>query len=92
MTADPIVDYILTDHAVIEMGRRGLEEKDIDAVLKNPGQRLDARPGRVVLQSKYPEGGTEYLLRVFVDIDRTPAEVVTAYRTSKVAKYWKDEP
>ena len=92
MAADPIVDYILTDHAVIELSRRGLEEQAIDAVLRNPEQRLDSRPGRVVLQSKYQGGGTEYLLRVFVDIDRTPAEVVTAYRTSKVAKYWRDEP
>jgi uncharacterized protein YuzE len=25
---------------------------------------------------------------VFVDADRCPAEVVTVYRTSKIAKYW----
>ena len=92
MAAESIVDYILTDHAVIEMGRRALEEKDVDAVLRNPGQRLELRPGRVVLQSKYLEGGTEHLLRVFVDIDRTPAEVVTAYRTSKIGKYWRADP
>ncbi|MGH7870701.1 MAG: DUF4258 domain-containing protein [Candidatus Binatia bacterium] len=92
MAADTIVDYILTDHAVQELRRRGLGKHDIDAVLKNPGQRLDLRPGRVVLQSQTQEGGTEYLLRVFVDIDRSPAEVVTAYRTSKVAKYWRDQP
>ena len=90
MAADPIVDYIFTEHAVIEMGRRGLEGKDVEALLRNPGQRLELRPGRVVLQSKYLEGGADYLLRVFVDIDRTPAEVVTAYRTSKIAKYWRD--
>ncbi len=30
-----------------------------------------------------------YLLRVFVDIDRVPAEVVTVYLTSRVAKYWR---
>jgi len=52
---------------------------------------LDVRPGRAVFQSKTEEDGTEYLLRVFVDVDRIPAEVVTAYRTSKVAKYWRDE-
>ena len=92
MAADPIVDYILTDHAIRELRRRGLDKQDIGAVLRNPGQRLDVRPGRVVLQSKTQEGGTEYLLRVFVDIDRSPAEVVTAYRTSKVAKYWRDQP
>ncbi len=28
-----------------------------------------------------------YLLRVFVDIDRIPPEVVTVYRTSKITKY-----
>jgi hypothetical protein len=32
-----------------------------------------------------------YLLRVFVDIDRRPAEVVTAYRTSRIEKYWREE-
>ncbi len=28
------------------------------------------------------------LLRVFIDIDRQPAEVVTTYVTSNVSKYW----
>jgi hypothetical protein len=35
---------------------------------------------------------TLYLARVIVDIDRRPAEVVTVYRTSKVARYWRAEP
>ena len=78
MAAAPIVDYILTDHAIRELERRGIGEQDIDGVLKNPAQCLELRPGRVVLQSKTQDGGTEYLLRVFVDIDRNPAEVVTA--------------
>lgn len=30
-------------------------------------------------------------MRVFVDVDREPAEVVTVYRTSKIAKYWRAE-
>jgi hypothetical protein len=69
-----------------------LEKREIDEVLKNPGQRWGLRPGRAVLQSKTKQDETEYLLRVFVDIDRKPIEVVTAYRTSKIAKYWRDEP
>jgi hypothetical protein len=92
VAAAPITDYILTDNAVRELRRRGLEKREIDEVLKNPGQRWDLRPGRAVLQSKTKQDETEYLLRVFVDIDRKPAEVVTAYRTSKIAKYWRDEP
>jgi hypothetical protein len=33
-----------------------------------------------------------YLIRVIVDVDRKPAEVVTVYRTSKISKYWKESP
>jgi len=55
-----------------------------------PEQREAVRPGRDVLQSRLElEGGT-YLVRVFVDVDREPAEVVTVYRTSRITKYWSD--
>ena len=37
-------------------------------------------------------GDKTYLLRVFVDVDRHPAEVVTVYLTSRIAKYWRAEP
>jgi hypothetical protein len=37
------------------------------------------------------EGGV-YLVRVFVDVERDPPEVVTVYRTSNIAKYWRVEP
>jgi hypothetical protein len=29
----------------------------------------------------------DYVVRVFVDVDRTPPQIVTAYRTSKLTKY-----
>ena len=89
--AEPNTDYIITDHATAEIERRGLSLETIDEILKSPEQRLDVRPGRVVLQSRVQEFSSEYWVRVFVDIDRTPAEVVTAYRTSKVFKYWRAE-
>lgn len=44
-----------------------------------------------MLQSRIELKGRIYLVRVFVDIDRVPPEVVTAYRTSKIEKYWRDE-
>ena len=61
-------------------------------VLVAPEQRHRVRPGREVLQSRVTFGDKTYLVRVFVDVDRKPAEVVTAYRTSKIAKYWRAEP
>jgi hypothetical protein len=91
VAAEPITDYTISDHATAEIERRGLSRETIDGILKNPEQRLDVRPGRVVLQSRVQEFGSEYLVRVFVDIDRKPAEIVTAYRTSKIFKYWRAE-
>jgi hypothetical protein len=75
------------------MERRGLNEETVRAVLAGPEQRLEVRPGRVVLQSRVSMGMPRrtYLVRVVVDVDRHPAEVVTVYRTSKIAKYWREE-
>jgi len=42
-----------------------------------------------VLQSRIAFGATVHLVRVFVDVDRSPAEVVTVYRTSDILKYWR---
>ena len=74
---------ILTDHALRQMNRRHVTAAEVRRVLAMPEQVLEVRPGRVVVQGLRDE----YLLRVFVDVDRTPAEVVTVYRTSKIAKY-----
>jgi hypothetical protein len=89
----PITEYRLTDHVRLEMGRRQITEEEIDRVLSAPGQAETLRPGRVVYQSRLELGEPLkiYLIRVIVDIDRKPAEVVTVYRTSKIKKYWRKE-
>jgi hypothetical protein len=76
--AEPIDGYEITEHAAFEMQRRHIGE-----------QRYRVSPGREVLQSRIRVAGKPYLLRVFVDVDRQPPEVVTVYRTSRVAKYWR---
>jgi len=65
----------------------------VHLVLIEPEQRLDIRPGRVVLQSRVRVGTPErsYLVRVFVDMTTSPPEVVTLYRTSRVTKYWRSQ-
>ena len=84
--------YLLTEHARVQMARRGLSESLVAEILRGPEQRLPAGPDRAVLQSRMPgaEAGKVYLVRVLVDVGKTPPEVVTAYRTSKVSKYWED--
>jgi len=79
---------VLTDHALEQMADRQVTEEQVRGVLRAPERVLAVRPGRVVAQSicRFARG-REYMVRVFVDADRTPAEVVTVYRTSKIAKY-----
>ena len=94
MKPTPINEYVLTPHAEKEMSRRGLSEDIIRAVLEAPEQWETVREGRVVLQRRLliGEPARMYLVRVFVDIGRQPPVVVTAYRTGKLEKYWKEEP
>jgi hypothetical protein len=90
--AEPIDNYFVTSHAAFEMRRRGIEEGAVRRILAAPEQRHAVRPGRDVLQSRIAYAGKTYLLRVFVDLDRDPAEIVTVYRTSRIVKYWRAEP
>ncbi|MBC7226719.1 MAG: DUF4258 domain-containing protein [Thermoflexales bacterium] len=87
----PITCYRITDHAHQEMTRRQITEEDVAKVLAAPEQIEFVREGRAVYQSRLPSGEPPkmYLLRVLVDVDRVPPAVVTVYRTSKVAKYWR---
>jgi hypothetical protein len=85
--------YCLTTHALEEMVRRQISEHDIARVLAAPEQMQMLRPGRAVYQSRIEMGKPAklYLVRVFVDVGFNPPQVVTAYRTSKIAKYWRTE-
>lgn len=75
----PIANYTIADHAAMEMRRRQIEEGIVGRVLTAPGQRHSVRRGRDVLQSRINVAGKTYLIRVFVDVDRDPAEVVAVY-------------
>ena len=86
-------DAVLTPHAAYEITRRGLDEKTIRAVAENPEQSEQLRKGRWVFQSRLEMGSPPktYLVRVIVDTDHSPPEIVTAYRTTKITKYWRKE-
>lgn len=88
-----IATYRLTDHARLEMTRRQISEAEVASVLAAPEQTECVREGRAVYQSRLELGAPSktYLLRVVVDIDRQPSEVVTVYRSSKVQRYWRGE-
>lgn len=88
------MNFRLSRHAEWEMARRNIPAAMVQAVMDSPEQRLrdESRAGAWVYQSRLRfEDGKLYLLRVVVAEEHTPPLVVTAYRTSKIEKYWSAE-
>jgi len=79
-------------NAAFQMERRRLSEEIVREVLAAPQQRLSVLGGREVFQSQMTIGGRRYLVRVIVDLYKNPPEVVTVYRTSKISRYWRNQP
>jgi Domain of unknown function (DUF4258) len=75
-------------HARFEMRRRRISAAQIIATIRAPGQVLPSRKGRRIYQS-FLGAARRLLLRVIVKEDANAYHVVTAYKTSKIAKYWK---
>ena len=85
MTTKPIR---ITTHARFEMSRRGIRLADVVAVVRHPGQILPSVKGRKIYQSRIGPTG-RVLLRVIVRERATAYHVITAYKTSKISKYWR---
>lgn len=80
--------YLLSRRVLQEIERRGIPLSLIESVLEKPDQIVTERGAAKAYQSKREIDGKMFLLRVVVDDSADPAVVVTAYRTSKIAKYW----
>ena len=81
---------IFTEHARRQAARRGIAESTVLEVATAPEQALVVRPGREVRQSRVTlADGACRLVRVVVDTIGDDTKVVTVYRTSKLAKYWR---
>ncbi len=88
MTEKPA--YKLTEHARLEMELRQITLAMIDALMHSPEQILDTTNQRKVYQSQVKIEGKMYLIRAIV-ADKDPLTIVTIYRTSKIAKYWRSD-
>jgi hypothetical protein len=85
------VSLLLSEHVRLQAARRGIEEEIVRTVAETPEQVVRVREGREVRQSRvsFPPEGKLYLVRVFVDTSPDSQTVVTVYRTSRIAKYWR---
>ena len=70
---------------------RGISQAVVEAVLTSPDQKVPEHGDVVCYQSKFEFDQKQYLVRVMVNETVTPIKVVTAYRTSKIEKYWRQD-
>lgn len=78
----------ISGHARFEMGRRGISRAQIVRMIRQPGQVLPTVKGRQIYQG-FLGRARRLLLRVIVKDDARAYHVITAYKTSKVARYWR---
>ncbi len=77
-------------HAIEELSRRDISLDIADKVLRHPEQIVLERTPRKAYQSRVDFGdGKVFLVRLIVDETADPAVVITAYRTSKIHRYWR---
>jgi len=79
---------LISGHAHFEMKRRGISRALAEATIRSPGQIVPSVKGRTIYQSLLGRRG-RLLVRVIVKEDKNAYHVVTAYKTTKVSKYWK---
>jgi hypothetical protein len=81
------MNYLYSQHALKQMELRDIPEEMVDRVLSKPDQTVE-KENLLVFQSIIKDLHEQYfLIRVFVNVNKTPPLVVTVYKTSKIEKY-----
>lgn len=76
-------------HVLEELEERKIPRSLVEQVMEAPEQKVPEAENITCYQSRITMQSKSYLLRVMVNENTTPPTVVTAYRTSKVTKYWR---
>ena len=79
--------YVLSEHAKTKILKRKLDTELINQVILDPDQIIEDED-ITVYQSIASIDQKNYLLRVFVNTNKQPNLIITAYLTSKIDKYW----
>lgn len=74
-----------------KLERRGIPQEWVEETINSPDQIVDGYGDRRVAQKKYLIHEKEYLLRIVYEESEGIQIVLTAYLTSQVKRYWKEE-
>ncbi|HLD58059.1 MAG TPA: DUF4258 domain-containing protein [archaeon] len=78
-------------HAENQIKERLLDKKQIEETLLNPGLIVDSKKNRKIAQKVFQAKGFKFLLRVIYVIENSDFVVISAYRTTRIEKYWVKE-
>jgi hypothetical protein len=82
------MDYIFSQHVLEQMKIRAISKEIVENVLTKPDQIM-THEDLTIFQGLEKGDKTIFLIRVFVNMRKTPNVVVTVYRTSKIDKYYE---
>lgn len=78
--------YQFSLHSVEQLAKRNITQEMALWVIENVAEKT-IQDGVTVYQNMILENNKTYLIRVFVNEDKTPPLIITAYKTSKTQKY-----
>ena len=81
--------FILLRHLKEQAKEREIDIKIIEAALSNPEQIVPKPTGLKVAQNKFFDKNKEYVIRVVFREEKDLRVEITAYKTSKIKKYWR---
>ena len=74
-----------------KLRRRGIPSEWVEETIRTPDQAVEGYGGRTVAQRLYRIRDKKMLLRVVFDETDEKYVVITAYLTSAVKRYWKED-
>jgi hypothetical protein len=80
---EPIQEFRISQYAQFQMDRLDIHLSEIRGILRNPRLVTLERPGLAVYQDRILADNPEHVfsLRIFMNIQKTPPEVVSVDRT-----------
>ena len=82
--------FHFSKHVLEELEERQIPRMLVERVLESPEQNNAVLENISCYQSRVEISGKQYVLRVLVNEAVHPPVIVTAYRTSKIRKYWRE--
>jgi hypothetical protein len=77
-------------HSLEQMTLRGIDKTLTDLILLKPDEVIQ-QENLTVYQSLIKQNNKNYLIRIFVNLQKMPPLVVTVYKTSQIQKYLNED-